>query len=248
MPMEREPAIPYYVQVAETIRRRIVMDHYGDGDLIPPTQELEKEFHVSSITIRKALEILVQEGLIQRRRGIGTTVRKPRSEMITFELTGSFQRLTDSIDKVPFKIKVLEITSTPSCPKEVQSVLSIDSTNEVWRMRKIRKHRNIPVAYYIHYGDPRLCKRIKKRDGERANFIELIQQSSKIKLTRMEQRLRATVADLDLSDVLKIKFGAPLFFVENIYFNSQDQPVILTQMYYRGDMCSYKAAVQLNKG
>jgi GntR family transcriptional regulator len=242
--MEREPTIPYYIQIAETIRRRIVRNYYGDGNLIPPTPELEKEFHVSNITIRKAFDLLRQEGLIQRKRGIGTTVRKPEPAMLTFELNGSFQRLVDSIDRIPLKIEVLKIATTP-CPQEVQDLLSIPPEKNVWRMEKVRKHMDVPISYYIHYCDPSYCNGVTKKDGERENFIKLIQRSSKVKLTKMEQRLKATVADMDLSNTLKVKFGAPLFFVENIYFNHQDKPIVLTQMYYRGDMCSYKAVVQL---
>ena len=245
LPMERDPRVPYYVQIAETMRRRILRDHYGEGDLIPPTPALEKEFHVSNITIRKAFDILRQEGWIQRKRGIGTTVCKPEHAMITFELSGSFQRLVDSIDKVPLEIEVLKIATT-SCPQEVREVLSVGPDKEIWRMEKVRKHLDVPISYSIHYCDPLFCKGITKKDGERENFIKLFTRFSKMKLTKMEQSLKASVADMDLSNALKIKFGAPLFFVENIYFNSQDRPIILTQMYYRGDMCSYKAAVQLN--
>ena len=52
--MEKELPIPYYLQVAETIRSRIIANHYSQGDLIPSYQQLEKEFNVSNITVRKA--------------------------------------------------------------------------------------------------------------------------------------------------------------------------------------------------
>ena len=112
-------------------------------------------------------------------------------------------------------------------------------------MKKIRKHLNIPISYYVHYADPSFCKGITKKEGEKANFVELFKRSSQFTLTKMEQCLKATVADLDLSHMLQIKFGSPLFFMENIYYRSKNRPVILTQIYYRADMCSYKAVVEL---
>jgi DNA-binding GntR family transcriptional regulator len=242
--MQKEPAIPYYVQIAETIKRRILTDQYNQGDLIPPMQELEKEFDVSNITMRKALEALAHAGIIQRKRGIGTVVSELVPEVITFELSGSFQRLVDSVEKLPLEMEVLEITTTP-CPKHVQRIFSMEPTRDIWRMKKVRKHMGTPVSYYTHYSDPRWCSGITKKEAGRKNFVELFQQASRINLIRMEQRLKAAVADLDLSALLGINFRDPLFFMENVYYSAQDRPLILTQIYYRGDMCSYKATVQL---
>ncbi|MBW1713811.1 MAG: GntR family transcriptional regulator, partial [Deltaproteobacteria bacterium] len=59
--MERGKYVPIYIQVAETIKGRIVANQYQPGDLIPSARELESEFGVSNITIRKALELLTQE-------------------------------------------------------------------------------------------------------------------------------------------------------------------------------------------
>jgi len=164
--------------------------------------------------------------------------------MITFELSGSFQRMVDSVDKLPLDMEVLEI-STPPCPREVLKTLSLDPKKQVWRMRKIRKYKGTPISYYIHYCDPVWVYGITMQEGSKQNFVELFQRFSKIRLTKLEQRLKSAVADLDLSKALKIKFGAPLFFMENIYSSAQDKPVIFTQIYYRGDICFYKATVQL---
>lgn len=236
--------VPFYIQVAETIRGRILSGQYGRGDLIPSSGDLEKEFHFSAITIRKALESLAREGLIQRKQGKGTLVSRSKTDEITFELSGSFQRHVDALGRIPFDVDVLDVATIP-CPTEIQSVLGIPSRQNVLRVRKIRKHRGMPVAYYVHYTSPALCRGISKRDLERLNFPDIVRKRSAVTLARMEQTLKATVADLDVSKVLGIKFGLPLFFMENVYISTEDKPAILTQIYYRGDMCSYKSTLQL---
>jgi DNA-binding GntR family transcriptional regulator len=90
-----------------------------------------------------------------------------------------------------------------------------------------------------------LCRGITKKDVERLNFPDVFRKKSAVTLARMEQTLKAAVADLDVSAVLNIKFGVPLFFMENVYISTEDKPAILTQIYYRGDMCSYRATLQL---
>ena len=82
----------------------------------------------------------MRDGIIHRKRGVGTVVSEVNGEMITFELDGNFQRLRNSAAKLPLDVEVLEITTT-SCPSRVQQILSIDPEKAVWRMRKIRKYR-----------------------------------------------------------------------------------------------------------
>ena len=245
MPGERPCMnIPYYIQVAGTIRRRILADEYSNGDILPSSEQLEKEFKVSAITIRKALEILARQGFIQRRRGIGTTVSKPESNILTFELGGTFRRFIDSLEREIMDSEVLDLATIP-CPPHVRDILLLKDKQRVLCVKKIRKHAGIPVGYYLHYAEARLCRGITRKKAEAFKFQELFEQTSKLKLTRMEECIKTSITDIDLSRVLKTGFGNPLFFIENIFFDSRKRPATLTHIYYRGDMCSYKATVKL---
>jgi GntR family transcriptional regulator len=242
--MGKEVAIPYYLQIAETIRSRILGGHYLQGDLIPSYQELEKEFNVSNITIRKATEILERDGIINRKRGVGTVVSETDAKTITFELNGNFQHLRNLAEKIPLTTEVLEI-ATPSCPSRLQQILSIEPTKKVWRMKKIRKYEDTIMSYYIHYSDLIWCGRITKEEAERQKFVDLFRQKSGLNLIRLEKRVEAAVANIDLCAILGVNFGTPLLFVENIYYSTEDKPVLVTQIYYRGDRHFYKVAVQI---
>jgi GntR family transcriptional regulator len=236
--------IPFYIQVAGTIRQRILADEYGDGEILPSSEQFEAEFSVSAITIRKALEILARQGFIKRRRGIGTTVSKPKSEVVTFALGGTFRRFIDSFEKELSGSEILSF-STIRCPAHVRQILSLDEKQRVLCVKKIRRHSGVPIGYYLHYGDARLCKGITRKKAETYKFQELFEQTSGLKLTRMEETIKASITDIDLSKVLKTGFGSPVFFIENIFFDSKNRPETLTHIYYRGDMCSYKANVKL---
>jgi GntR family transcriptional regulator len=242
--MENELAIPYYLQVAETIRKRIVAGAYIKGGTIPSYQELEKEFDVSNITVRKAIETLVRDGIVERRRGVGMFVSQHDQKMITFELDGNFQRLRQSYDVIPWVVEVLEIGIT-SPPIRIQQIFSMEPEKKVWRMTKVRKYKDTIMSYYINYSDPRWCGKITREGGEKKRFTDLFSQKSGIRLVRLEQRVEAAVADLDLSSILKVSFGFPLLFVENIYYSDQNKPVALTQMYNRGDRHCYKTTAPL---
>jgi GntR family transcriptional regulator len=236
--------VPYYIQVAATIRKRILADEYPDGDILPSSEQFEKEFNVSAITIRKALEILAHQGFILRRRGIGTTVSKPKSEVVTFELGGTFRRFIDSFERELGGSEILSL-STMRCPAHVRQILQLNEKQRVLCVKKIRRHSGIPIGYYLHYADARLCKGITRKKAETYKFQELFERASGLKLTRMEETIKASIADIDLSKALDAGFGSPLFFIENIFFDSKNRPATLTHIYYRGDMCSYRATVKL---
>jgi GntR family transcriptional regulator len=241
---ENDAHIPYYVQVAETLRRRIMTDEYMENALIPPVPELEKEFNVSNITIRKALETLTQDGLLRRKRGVGTIVQKCERDLVVFELSGDFRRLVRSIEDLPVELEVLDIKIIP-CPHYVRKMLSLGPEAQVLRMKKIRKHGGKPLSFYLHYTDPALYKKITIEKAEQKTFVDLYEEITKTKLTNLRQKIESVVADIDLSTVLQVRFGLPLFFTENLYMTKGEKPAILTQNYYRGDKCFYKTSTNL---
>ena len=104
------------------------------------------------------------------------------------------------------------------------------------------------MSYFINYGRSEVFSdKITKEEVERRSFVDLFQERCQIRLSKMVQRVEATVADIDLSEVLDINFGDPLFFVENIYYSTDGQPVEVTHMYCRGDKYVYDVTIQLNE-
>ena len=243
--MNRNDAvIPFYVQVAETLRRRIVTCEIPEGSLLPTTEELEREFGVSRITVQKALALLAEEGLVHRKRGLGTFVAKQQRDLVTIQLSGSADRIVRSIENLPTELDVLDISTMP-CPNHVAQMIGLEQGNPVWRMKKVRNHSGSPLCYYVHYCSPAFGERISKSGAEQKNFVDLFTEISGRKLHRLEQTLEATIADGELAKILHVRFGAPLLYVENLYYAEEHEPAVLTQIHYRSDRCSIKASVQL---
>jgi DNA-binding GntR family transcriptional regulator len=90
-----------------------------------------------------------------------------------------------------------------------------------------------------------LFKKITVEKAEQKTFVDLFEEVTKTKLTNLKQRIESVVADIDLSTVLQVRFGLPLFFTENLYLTEGNKPAILTQNYYRGDKCFYKTSTDL---
>ncbi|RLB30030.1 MAG: hypothetical protein DRG87_05975 [Deltaproteobacteria bacterium] len=243
--MDREDLTAHYYRIAETIRGRIEAQEYKFGDIIPPEKDLEKEFGVSNITIRKALALLVQEGLVVRKRAIGTRVIYKEDKRLAIRISGNFKDWFDSAyAKLGLDVDVLEIVVT-DCPERIRSILDLGEDAKIWRMKRVRKFNRKPISYYINYGSPSLLGKLSSKDFEKQSFIEVFQERCNIKLSKIEQQVEATIADMDLASILRVRFGDPLFFVENVYYSTEDLPVEVTHMYYRGDRYLYKTTIPL---
>lgn len=75
--IDREGPVPPYRQIAETLRQRIVSGKIPPGRRIPSLVELEAEFEVARDTLRKAVQVLKDEGLVETVRGMGVYVKSP---------------------------------------------------------------------------------------------------------------------------------------------------------------------------
>ena len=123
--LDHNSSVPFFIQIADTMKRRILSGQYSPGRQLFTGEELEREFQTSNITIRKAMEILKNDGFVVRRRGLGTTVSKIDPAPLEFELGKNFKKLKESIDKLNTRVEVLEVL--------INSVLRIctkDSFNE----------------------------------------------------------------------------------------------------------------------
>lgn len=97
--------IPLYHQICEQLQSRIREGVYPPGHMIPSETELSKSYGVGRPTVRQAMDLLVQRGLIQRKRGSGTFVKKPSPQIDLFSLAGTSQAF--STKGVPTQKKVI---------------------------------------------------------------------------------------------------------------------------------------------
>lgn len=241
--------VPLYLKVAATIQSRIHSGIYQRGEWIPAAKDLALEFGVSSITIRKAVERLIQEGYLAARQGAGTRVTLPELKKMEIQISGDFREWFDSAwGRSPrLEIQFLDIVAIPPS-QGIRTLLGASRDERVGRLRRLRRHQGHIVSYFINYFRLEHLRRLPRRKLTKRSFIEVFQESTRIRLKRAEQRVESIIAEMDLANLLDTEYGAPLFFVENIYYSNQDQPAVVTHMYYRGDCYMYRASISLPEG
>tara|TARA_R110002167_G_scaffold149178_3_gene342407 strand:- start:228 stop:1007 length:780 start_codon:yes stop_codon:yes gene_type:complete len=246
MPLDQATSL--YHQVADTLRRRISDGDYPIGGLLPTALELERSFGVSNITVRKAMALLTQEGLVQGRRGIGTVVTgQPADRRVPIKLTGGFQEWLESADAQEFSIeqRVLDIVETEA-PRRVYRGLTLLPAQALWRMRRLRLRHDEAISLHINYGEPDILQPLTaERLEEERSFVACYRRHCRPRMARLEQTVEAVVADVDLAQLLETTFNAPLLFQENTYFAADGRPLAVSHLYFRADRYAYEASIAL---
>lgn len=240
--------VPFYRQVADTIRARIVDGVYSVGKCLPPSTDLEQSFRVSNITMRKALALLRSEGWVETRRGVGTVVvRGADTDVVDIRHSGRFTEWLEwaSGKSQNVRQRVLDIDQERG-PEKVRKLLTVTDDEPVWRMRRLRSRSGEPISYHISYGRLELQGLVKKKDFQGSgSFIEFLQEHYPRRIIRIEQYVEAAVANMDLAELLQIEFGAPIFFMEHRYVDDKENVVAVSHLFMRADRYRYSTSIEL---
>ncbi|MEE8434566.1 MAG: UTRA domain-containing protein, partial [bacterium] len=196
------------------------------------------------------LGILAGEGRVRGRRGVGTLVMPGAAEeKVAIEVSGNFREWLDSAGGRSHSIEqeVLDITVAPG-PPDIAAALGFPPQAPLWRMRRLRRIAGAAISHHVNYGAPERFERVTDATmAPSRSFVEVMRAELGISLARMDHRVEAMVAERDLAEILETGFGAPLFMVENRYFDPGGAVVAVTLLYLRGDRYVYQSSIPLEE-
>lgn len=233
--------IPIYYQIKQSIKSLIIDREFGPGDRIPSENQLAEQFNVTRLTVRQAVFQLVQEGLLEIRRGNGTFVTEDEKliKSHSYESAGfvdeEFYRV-----KRPETISV-EFDKVPA-PKYVREKLKLDSESQlVARLRRVRYLKNNPFNYIINYLPLEIGLKIDVGDLYRKSLLGILENEIGIDFIEAFQTIQASFADQEISERLKIPSGSPMLSVVRTMYGQDQTPALLSHILYRGELFQYIA-------
>ena len=138
----QQPGVPLYLKLAATLKSRILSRAYPPGGWIPAAKDLAQEFGVSTITVRKAVELLTREGYLAARQGAGTLARLPELKKMEIQISGDFRGWLDSASGIHPRLEVEILDLSPFQPPErIRTILGIGRDEPVGRLRRQTRHR-----------------------------------------------------------------------------------------------------------
>lgn len=232
-----------YRYVADTLRRNILEGKLSSGERLPPERELCEWFSASRITIRRALEILADEMLIERRQGLGTFVSpvpSRRIPLLNSDFSGSMASHAPDLERA------LEKYEWQEADEEIAAALQLLPGSRVLFARRLDLLRATEVAYDEVYLPEAYADALNDADLSELRFLERWQAVQRIRLSYLSQRIEAAAATRDQRKYLGVKVGSPILKEVDTVFVSNGTPCGLFTSYYRHDLFQLTSTVRLN--
>jgi GntR family transcriptional regulator len=226
---------PLYLQLAEQIRTRIDDGLIKVGDALPSERELSQSGGISRVTVRKALDTLLREGLLSRKRGSGTYIA-PRIEQSAALLVG-FSADMSNRGLAP-GAKWIERRTGVATPEEALTLaLSVDAT--VLRLTRVRTADDEPLAIERAVVPAAF---LPKLEVGQSLYAALAARNHRP--VRGLQRLQASLATASEAKLLSVPVGAAILRIERRAFLADGRPVEFTRSAYRGDRYDFIAELR----
>lgn len=230
--------VPLYHQIYLILREQILEGDY-DHKPLPGELVLAEQFNVSRVTMRRAIQDLVSEGLVARGRGKGTFV-KPRTPTSAAGqsqlLSASAMRLQASGDSSDLQL----ITSKRIIPtSDVARALHLPSDAIVEQLVRIRQFDEQPMAHLTSYIPEELSGRICRRRLRERPILMLLEEAG-VKVAKAKQSINAKLADSTVAYALGVPVGAPLLAITRVAYDENGRPVQLLKGLYRPDRYDYR--------
>lgn len=238
--IDRASPMPLYFQVAQHFEEAITAGTLSSGSLLPNEVDLADEIGLSRPTVRRAMQILVDKGLLVRRRGIGTRVVQPKMRR-SLELTSLHDDLSRA-GQTP-TTTVLSFSMLPATP-EVAEKLGLSPGDEVLELVRLRAADGEPIAKLTNYL-PATLARFTPDDLERRGLYDLIRAQG-IVLRSADQTIGARTASAADSKLLEERNRAALLTAERVAYDDHGRIVEYGTHVYAASRYSF--AVSLMTG
>ena len=234
---------PQRITKQSQTRDRVIdlMERFGVGNAIPSERQLSADLGVSRLTVRAALDELVREGYLVRRRGSGTFVREPK---IAQELTmTSFTEDMQRRGMVPAS-QTLDLRITPA-GAHLGRLLHVSPSEPVVIISRLRLADRETMAIETLHVRESLVPGLSAADLEHQSFYEILEGRFGIEIVGGLQTIEPTVTNEEESAALGVPLHSPAFLFERTTRAASGEIVEFVRSIYRGDR--YKLVTELNR-
>jgi len=218
---------------------------YPSGSQLPPERNMAALYGVGRVTVRRALDALMREGLIRRSRGRtgGTFVQGPASDELPPSVVGAFNVVLS-----PRKFRRIEIDAFDirACSADVAAALHLPLGTPVRYLERRLLGALGTVAFVRNVLPLSIGQRLERRDLRSMTLYDVLTQRLKVEIAEVRDEVEAVLAATSVAERLGIKTGTAILSIRRIYVTAGDEPVNLTLLLTRTDR--YKTSVRLREG
>jgi GntR family transcriptional regulator len=227
--------ISLYQQVRDILIENIMSQKWKPNTLISTEQELMEMYNVSRTTIRQAINMLVQDGLLEKRQGKGTIVKSRKLIGNLGQLKGFAEEVVER-GLTPHSLLLRAEFSTLLHAEK--TILQVPENEQVLVIERIRLANDIPIAVERSCWPERVGHLLMKNDLNTAKYYEILEHNN-IYIKRAKENISAINATLPEADMLGIRGGEALLEMTRLSFGIDDRPLEYTRTKYRSDQYTY---------
>jgi GntR family transcriptional regulator, N-acetylglucosamine utilization regulator len=223
---------PLYAQLKERIIDLIADRVYAPGDQLPSQRELIDEFGASHMTVRRAINELIQEGVIHAIPGKGIFVSQPKQQAEPIPLRGFTEEMGRRGMKASSRILAAEIISASTM---LARVFETEVGTPLIYLRRLRLANLEPIAIQAAYLCHEFCPGLLDHDLEEGSLYDLLHNEFGLAFGRANYSFEAVLADEEQAALLNAAMPLALLVSEQLTFLENDVPIEFVRSVYRGD-------------
>lgn len=220
--IKKNDPTPLYIQIADWIREKIYSNDWEVDMQIPSENDLMKLLSVSRGTLKKAISMLIEEGLLLQIQGKGTFVA---SSSFSHPIGEGLLSFAESLrlQGISYETKVIEKRLEPASPS-LQKSLNLKEGDSVLYLKRVRSIGTEPVMIMENRININVCKDIDNSDFQNETLFSLIEKTSNRKIKYSKSRYAARVLGMERAALLESHEDAPCLHLEQTVYLENDIP------------------------
>lgn len=230
--------IPLYHQLEQDLRARVTGREFSPGDLLPSEERICEHYGVSRITVRRALDALIAQGLIIKKRGVGSFVAEPRAPGRSIALRGSLDEFLSGAGAMePDHLSV----SHQARNAKAAAILNLPEDAELTRVELLSRIDGEPTAYLEIYFPADVGSQLESSDFLTAGvpIIRAVERRLNVRVSSARQKIESAVAGEVAAAHLGLETNDPVLFVTRAYYLATGQAIEAVFVRYHPARYSY---------
>ncbi len=232
--IDHQSPMPLHAQVERLLRQMIELPEYQDGGFLPKEIDLARQLGISRNTLRQATNKLEYEGLLVRKKGVGTIVAK---KTVTTHLQ-HWHSFTQEMNErgVQFKTYSLNIEWVEADEK-LASFFKVEEQTRVLRLSRVRGDDAGPFVYFESYFHPRIG--LTGTEDFTRPLYEILEDDFHVVPSLSKEKIKARLATSITAKRLSIAAGDPVLVRERLVYDPGDRPLEYNIGFYCADKFAY---------
>ncbi|TSJ43164.1 GntR family transcriptional regulator [Mucilaginibacter corticis] len=232
--IDHKSPIPLHAQAEQLLRNMISEEEYQNGKVFPNEIELAKVLAISRSTLRQAINKLVFEGLLVRKKRSGTKVAKS----VVSSKSNNWLSFSQEMKLRGITIKNFETQVSWVLPDdEVADFFEIKAERQVLKMEKLRGKPDEPFVYFVSYFHPRVG--LTGEEDFKMPLYEMLEHEHSVIATLSKEEISAKAADGFIANKLQIPTGSPVLFRKRFVYDHGERPIEYNVGFYKADSFVY---------